>query len=111
MLTRDQIFSANDFKTKDIPVEAWGGTVRIRGLSAKDRDEFESSLALTQDMRNLRARLVVKSIVDDQGVRVFSDEDAEALGDKDGEVMDMLFDEVRNLSGMSDEALGIAEGN
>ena len=111
MLDKNSIIAAQDFKYKDIEVAEWGGSVRLRGLSSKDRDEYESSIGITQDMSNMRARLVVRSLVDKEGERIFLDNDADALGEKNAETIARLFDEVRDLSGMSDEALGIAEGN
>jgi hypothetical protein len=111
MLTRDAILAAKDFDYKDVDVPEWGGSVRIRGLSAKERDGFEASLAKSQDLSNIRSRLVVLAVIDEDGERVFTDADAEKLGEKNAQVMCRLFDVVRNLSGMSDEDLKVAEGN
>lgn len=111
MLTRDQIMAARDFETRTVEVPEWGGAVTLRSLSAKDRDNFESELSLTQDLRNLRARLVVKALVDDEGVRLFKDEDADDLGEKSSQVIIRLFDIVREMAGMSDEDLESAQGN
>jgi hypothetical protein len=111
MLTRDSILAAKDFTTRTVNVPEWDGDVLLRGLSSKDRDNFEAELAATNDMRNLRARLVVKSIVDADGNRLFSDEDADVLGEKNSQVMIKLFDVVRDMSGMSDEELEAAQGN
>jgi len=111
MLTRDLILAAKDFETKTVHVPEWNGDVTLRGLSSIDRDNFEAEVAATQDLRNLRARLVVKAIVDEEGNRIFKDSDAEVLGEKNSQVMCRLFDEVRDLSGMSDEDLEEAQGN
>lgn len=111
VLTKDQILGAVDFNFVEIEVPEWGGTVRIRGLSAAERDQFEARLGVSNDLTNMRARLVVSCLVDDDGNRIFKDSEARELGNKNAAVMTRLFDEVRNLSGMSDEALGIAEKN
>lgn len=111
MLTRDSILAARDFDLVEVDVPEWGGSVYLRGLSSRDRDRFEAGLAESNDMNNLRARLVVLALVDENGNRLFGDEEAAILGEKNAVVMGRLFDEVRNISGMSDEALGIAEGN
>lgn len=110
-LSKDQILGAVDFDFKEVEVAEWGGSVRLRGLSASERDQFEARLGVSQDLTNMRARLVVNCLVDDEGNRLFADKDAAELGKKNAAVMTRLFDEVRNLSGMSDEALGIAEKN
>ena len=89
----------------------WEGTVRLRGLSAAERDEFEATLGVSQDLTNMRARLVVSCMVDENGQRIFKNSEAKALGEKNATVINRLFEEVRKLSGMADEDLGIAEGN
>ncbi len=110
-LSRDQILGAVDFNFVDVEVPQWGGSVRLRGLSAAERDEFEASLGVSQDLVNMRARLVVNCLVDENGDKLFKSTEAKELGKKNGQVINMLFDEVRKLSGMADEDLGIAEGN
>ena len=110
-LSRDQILGAVDFRFVDVDVPEWGCSVRLRGLSAAERDEFEASLGVSQDLVNMRARLVVNCLVDENGDKLFKSSEAKELGKKNGQVINMLFDEVRKLSGMADEDLGIAEGN
>ena len=110
-LTKDQILGAVDFKYEEVDVPEWGGSVRLRGLSASERDEFEASIGVTQDLTNMRSRLVVNCLVDENGDKLFKSSEAKDLGKKNGLVINRLFDEVRKLSGMADEDLGIAEGN
>lgn len=111
VLTKDQILGAVDFRFIEVEVPEWGGSVRLRGLSAAERDEFEAQLGVSQDLTNMRARMVVNCLVDDEGNRLFKSSDAKALGEKNAGVITRLFDEVRGLSGMTDKDLGIAEGN
>lgn len=111
MLTRDSILAAKDFDQRTVEVPEWGGEVIVRGLCSKDRDNFEAELAATQDLTNLRARLVVKALIDEEGNRLFSDKDAEVLGEKNSLVVIRLFDIVREMSGMTDEELEEAQGN
>ena len=110
-LTKDQILGAVDFKYEEVDVPEWGGSVRLRGLSASERDEFEASIGVTQDLTNMRSRLVVNCLTDEEGNRLFKNSEAKQLGDKNANVVNILFDMCRHLSGMSDDDLGIAEGN
>lgn len=110
-LNKDQILGASDFSFVEIAVPEWGGEVRLRGLSAAERDQFEASLGVSQDLTNMRARLVVNCLVDEDGKKLFKQSDADALGKKNATVVNRLFEEVRVLSGMTDADLGIAEGN
>lgn len=112
-LSAEQILGANDREHEDVDVPEWGGTVRVIGLSAADRDAYEAALAATTKgdatamarLQNFRAKLVVKALVDADGKRLFSDADAKELGTKSGKVIDRLFDVVRRLSGMGKDAL------
>ena len=61
MLNRDDILKATDIKIE--PVEAWGGTVYVKGMTGKERDQFEASVikmkGKSQDINlaNVRAKL------------------------------------------------------
>ncbi len=110
-LTKDQILGVVDFTYEEVDVPEWGGSVRLRGLSAAERDEFEAAIGVTQDLTNMRSRLVVNCLIDEDGNRLFKNSEAKQLGEKNATVMNMLFDRCRHLSGMSDDDLGIAEGN
>lgn len=111
LLNKDSILAAADFKYVEHDVPEWNGSVRLRGLSAAERDEFEATLGISQDLTNMRARLVVSCMVDENGQRIFKNSEAKALGDKNATVINRLFESVRKLSGMADEDLGIAEKN
>lgn len=112
ILNREEILKANDLPTKIVPVPEWGknAAVRIRGLTAKERDEFELT-AIKEDfsgvtkagMINFRAKLVALTVVDENGNNLFTLEDAEQLGKKSAQVLDRLFNEARTLSGFTKE--------
>ena len=82
MLDRKSIFKAVDLDIQNVPVPEWGGDICIRGLTARERDHFEASIGQSANLENLRARLVVLSICDEAGERVFKDSDATELGKK-----------------------------
>ena len=105
MLTRDQILQADDLPYEDVDVPEWGGAVRLRSLTGAERDAFETSIVQGNDrnMRNIRARLVVLCIVDDEGNRVFKDNEAPALGKKSAKALDTLFAVAQKLNGLSND--------
>jgi len=65
-------------------------SLNVRAMTGAERDAFEADnykrskkgADFSQSMQNIRARLVVRTVVDGDGQRVFKDEDAEALGAK-----------------------------
>lgn len=107
LLSKAEILAAADLKTEDVTVEEWGGTVRIKGLSGTGRDAFEESLFTgsganrKQDLRNIRARLVAATLVDENGARLFSDQEVAELGAKSAAALGRCFDAAQRLNGMS----------
>jgi hypothetical protein len=108
-LSRDEIL-ATTLPSETVDVPEWGGKVILRGLTAEERDDYEQAMVETspngeirpkRKLHNVRASLVVRCSVDEQGERVFSDEDEGLLGNKDAAVVDRLWDVCRKLCGMS----------
>lgn len=116
-LTRDAILAAQDLPSADVEVPEWGGTVRVRALTGTERDAFEASIVDASakgakvNTRNMRAKLVAASVVDEQGNRIFSDTDIVALGRKSAAALNRVFEVAQRLSGLSEtdvEELGKA---
>lgn len=111
MLSRDNILAVVDLDTESVHVKQWDGDVNVRGLTAKERDHFEASIGMQSNLENLRARLVVLCLVDDEGKRIFKDSDATALGEKNAQAINQLFEVCRKMSGMTDADVEELEGN
>jgi len=115
LLSKQQILAAPDLVTEDVPVPEWGGTVRVRAITAADRDAFETSVVGDgkgkRNLTNLRARLVALAIVDEAGQRVFAAEDVEALGNKSGAALDRVYAVAQRLSGLTEREVLELEGN
>lgn len=108
------ILGADDLEHRDVPVPEWGGTVRVRGLTARERDQFEFAVALARKdatQANVRASFVGRAIVDADGRRVLTDGQIGQLAAKSATAVDRVMDVVRELSGMGDDAVeDAAEG-
>ena len=109
LLTRDAILQAQDLPTEQVSVPEWGGEVLVRGLTGADRDDFEQSIAeqkgknVKMNLRNVRAKLVALTVVDEDGNRLFSDKDAEVLGRKSAVALNRVFEVAQKLSGLTPE--------
>lgn len=107
-LGRDSILSVPDLTTEDVEVPEWGGWVRVRALSGKERDIFEASVTGTHkknkrmNLDNVRARLVQMTIVGEDGQPLFKRADVEALGKKNAAALDRVFEVATRLSGISE---------
>lgn len=87
MLSRDQILSASDLPTEEVPVPEWGGSVFVRTLTIGERLEIAPLMGQAED---LTLRLVVLSACDESGARLFADEDGAALATKDGKALERI---------------------
>lgn len=109
------ILAAEDLPRRAVEVPEWGCTVWVRGQRADERDAFESENFVGPEgefnRRNLRARLLVRTLVDEQGQRLFSDAEAVELGGKSGAVLDRLYAVALELSGMRKKDVDELEKN
>ena len=120
-LTRDTILQREDIKTVEVECPEWGGTVLVRGMSGVERDKFEASLVVEDDssaqkkggrrrraevkttMDNIRAKICVWCMVDEQGNRLFTEADVAELGKKSAAPLDRVYDRASKLSGITED--------
>lgn len=99
---REQILSSDDIVTREIKVPEWGCTLTVTTLTGAERDDYEAGLIKDRqpDLRNMRAKLCARCIVDKDGKRVFADFDIEALGKKSALALDKVFEVAQQLNGI-----------
>jgi hypothetical protein len=106
-LNKDQILKADDLPTEEVEVPEWGGSVLVRGMTGRQRIEYEASMAVMRggemvpDVENSMAKLVARTIVGDDGGPMFTVADANALGEKSSAALARVFEVAARLSGMS----------
>lgn len=109
MLSKDDILKADDLEQEECEVPEWGGAVLVRALNGRERDDYEASCVqqrgkdMHRNLANVRAKLVVRSVIDEEGKRLFRDQDANALGLKSAAALDRVFTVAARLSRLSDE--------
>lgn len=111
VLSKDDILKAQDGKTKDVEVPAWGGSVRLKSFSAKKRKELFSEFNKFREEGtdpdfdtavDFQIKLICACIVDDQGKPCFTKDDFEALSEKDSKVLESLFQECVDLNALGE---------
>lgn len=110
-LSKEDILGFDDLKTIEIHVPEWGNKkVRIKTLSAKERDEFESSTVKMkngkqeQNLENFRARFVALCLVDDQDRPLFANRfEIQALGGKSVKAVQRIFNAAQELNAMTED--------
>jgi len=116
-LTRDQILNADDLKYEEIDTPEWGGVVRLKVMTGIERDDFEQSVFDMKgkdtkvNLKNFRAKLLVKVIVDEAGKRVFEEADIERLALKNSKVLDRLFNKAQEINGIGQKEVAELTGN
>ena len=109
ILSRDAILGAEDRTFDEVPCPEWGGSVRIRSITGRQRDSYEESLVQQRgrdrkmNLRNARAKLIVLCAVDDNNAPLFTEDDVNALSAKNAKPLDRLFDACRKLAGLSED--------
>jgi hypothetical protein len=113
-LSKQQILDADDLKRELVEVTEWGGSVLLRELRGRERDAFEEDSLDKQrnlSMRNMRARLVAASAIDENGERLFTNNEAAELGEKSATALNKCFEVACRLSGITDADIEELEGN
>jgi hypothetical protein len=74
-----------------------------------ERDALEASMIKGKgkkaqvNLENLRAKVVARCVVDEDGVHIFSDADIPALGKKSAAALNRVYEVAQRLSGITDD--------
>ena len=106
MLNREEILSKVSLKKETVLIEAWGGEVIVSEMSGAMRDSWEQSLTQKDSSGRLispRAKMVLFSVVDENGVRVFKDDDLEAIGKLSSPALERICEVATRLNGLGSD--------
>lgn len=103
-LDRKSILAADDVRKEKVAVPEWKGDVFLRVLTGTDRDRFEESYA-DQKMKAFRIRFLLLALCDEDGERLFNDDEADILGKKSSVVINRLFEAGWKLNAFTQEAV------
>ena len=126
LLNRNQILEAKDIQTKDIEVKEWGGTIRIKQLSAKEYNDIFMNMINIRKMaakqlskkntnenleeainelaiKNQKILIIIKSVVDENMNPLFTEADMELLYQKNTNVINRLIEEIEEFNSVSTE--------
>ncbi len=110
----NDIIQVLDLQVEMVTVPEWDAAVYVRGITAAERDRYESgsyTVAGKVDLSSARSRLCAMAICDEKGNRLLTDADASALAIKSGAAMDRIFAVAQRLGGVGAEAVEKAEKN
>lgn len=107
ILNRDAILAANDLKKELVKVPEWDGELYISMMNGASRDAWEQSLMDSKgvSLQNIRARLVAFTAVGEDGKRIFTDSDAELLGQKSATALERCVKVAQKLNRLTEADL------
>lgn len=116
MLDKAKLLSSSSaFKLGELDLPELGGKVFLRVLSSRERDALEAEFTDAKNnltkLENIRAKLVVRAVADDQGKRLFSDAEVEQVGDMPAPLVSKIFDAAAKHNGMAGDSVETARKN
>ncbi len=116
-ITKEQIWAAEDLPVEECEVPEWGGTVTVRTMMGKERDEFEAAVqgggkaGGGLNMRGLKARLVQLTVVNGDGKLLFLPLEVKKLNEKSAAVLSRIADVALRMNGFSPKDVDELVGN
>lgn len=111
LLSRGDILAAPDRPERDVEMPEWGGTVRLRTLSGREVEEWQTEVLATgpkgkrrTDVRGATAKLLVRCIVGEDGKPLFTEADVTALGEKCCAALQRLLNTALAMNGLDRKA-------
>lgn len=109
---RDKILAAKELPTEQVQTDEWAPFgvpfVRVRGLTAAEREEWERWVGDADGKKQtfIREKLVAMTVLDDEhpDQPAFSRKDLEDLSALSSSAIVRIWDAARRLSGMQTEA-------
>ena len=114
LLTKDAIVNADDLETEDVKVPEWGGIVRVKMMTAQERDDYELSIYDDEQNKraeNVRARLCASVMINEKGKKIFNFKEVKSLGSKSARAVNRVFMVAKRLNAIGDEEVKELEKN
>ena len=126
VFSRDILLQKEELEMQFVRLDEDGNGVFVKAMCASERDDFERDMMEEQEdengtvfkvgMKNFRAKLAVRTVVDENGTLIFSPDDVERLGKsmsaKRMELIVTAAQKLNNISKKDREKLeGKSEGN
>ncbi len=109
VLSKEQIFAADDVVILEVEVPEWGGIVRLKAPTAAQLDLFESEQVnrrkISAHMKNIRARMAILVCVDADNKPMFTPGDEQKLSHKSSVALNRIWKAAQKWLGVDDDAV------
>jgi hypothetical protein len=111
---RSGILASDDLKREpvDVPWDLGGAKLYVRALTGDEKDQWYAETMPDGEFhwrKGMSAGLLVKTLVDEAGEQIFTEDDREALGKKDAAVLTELVSVAMRLSGLQENTQEVIE--
>ncbi len=113
LLSRADIRTVSDTSFDTVSCPEWGGSVRVRSLTALEVEQYYTSISVEEGsgkkvrrtvvLEGMRSKLVALAAIDGDGERLFADEDANWLALKSAKAVTRCFEAIQRLSGLAED--------
>ena len=103
LLTIDEVIAADDIQYEEIEVKEWGGKIRIGSVTAEDMIEWVESNE-GEARRTAGLRLIIKSLVDENGARIGTPNLLQVLKKKSNAVCTQIVERILTLNKLNPKA-------
>ena len=110
ILSKEEILAADDLPVEVVPTPEWGGSVKVRGMSAEERlmyVEWTKGPDGKTDTEKATFYAIILGVIEPK----FSEADIPALKKKSAAVLERISRVWLKLSGIGEEELLKARGN
>lgn len=97
------ILNFKDLKPVEVEVPEWGGSVFIRPISAAESLQFIADNERNKDKGDSAVRLMVLSVVDEDGNPLFTEGDLPKVREKSFRAIMRIQKEALKLNGLGDD--------
>lgn len=108
MNRRELIINSKDWKEKNISVPEWGTDVIVRSLTGRQRKDVAKIVGDGKDPEKVfdaEVKAVLWAVHDPEtNARIFADTDIDAVRDMNPVLLDKLFQEIGELTGLDEVA-------
>ena len=117
ILSREQLLTPREVPIRKVELPALGGFVWVKGMTAKERGQFEKSFDNIDGTKNkkrvseVRERMVIICACDEDRTPMFTIRDLEALGKQEINTIEKIVIVAQELCGMSDGDIEELAGN
>jgi len=102
---RDQILARNDLVREKIDIHDWGENIYVQCFSGIQRAKFELEIKSGASNSDIRERLAVRSLADEKGELLFTEEDIPLLREKNASNLDIVALKALKINKITEEDL------